>query len=505
MGSKLFRCQIGPLFLMNSNLQHAIIDIPFGDFSYLFGKNIEALPRSHLRRHLSARNLSNDGTRVELSDRLKESIMKENEERCRLNDEHVRRFSEIAALEEQGAVYVCGNNSRGQLGLGDLIERREFTVIPSTRGLFVENVITDNDISFAITRTNHVYSWGSRSLDSISRYFRLVDFLEDEDFTGIGMCANYAIGANFHGDVYCWGDCREQVDSEKFDMNLKPYLINKNTTSISTGRHHWCALDMDGSLYACGEVGLGPEWCISLTGSVIHDVSIPFLISTPERIRMVSCGPEHTICSSTCRIFAFGSNDGGRLGLGDNKQRKEICEIKSLNGVEILDISAGTWHSACIGLVPPLLDCGMVYTWGSGYSGQLGQGNTTISKTPAIVPYFLDGIIYARKVFCGQNHNAVIDNNFRLITWGGNQHNCLGRDIDEKDVEFTPNPGIVNGFGTIVNKIGRGFPKKVALGRSYTIVCTKPYEGSRDLMMNFGTEQDRQLQEEEKAHKKGRP
>lgn len=38
-------------------------------------------------------------------------------------------------------------------------------------------------------------------------------------------------------------------------------------------------------------------------------------------------------------------------------------------------------------------------------------------------------------------------------------------------------PGHVAGFGALVNRIGRGFPKSIACGRDYSIVCTHPYEG----------------------------
>ncbi len=58
-------------------------------------------------------------------------------------------------------------------------------------------------------------------------------------------------------------------------------------------------------------------------------------------------------------------------------------------------------------------------------------------------------------------------------------HACLyvARDIDEKDVEFTPIPGHCGGFGAIVGRIGRGLPRMVSCGKEYTIVSTWPYEG----------------------------
>ncbi len=82
-----------------------------------------------------------------------------------------------------------------------------------------------------------------------------------------------------------------------------------------------------------------------------------------------------------------------------------------------------------------------------------------------------------KRVFCGSHHNAVLTSEKELYTWGSNQNGCLGHDIDEELVNFTPKPGYCAGFGAIVNRIGRGFARSVALGKGYTIVATDRYMG----------------------------
>ena len=51
------------------------------------------------------------------------------------------------------------------------------------------------------------------------------------------------------------------------------------------------------------------------------------------------------------------------------------------------------------------------------------------------------------------------------------------RKIDERDVSFTAIPGHVGGFGAMVNRVGRGFPRAVSCGTNLTVVATYPYEG----------------------------
>ena len=40
--------------------------------------------------------------------------------------------------------------------------------------------------------------------------------------------------------------------------------------------------------------------------------------------------------------------------------------VAALSNWHVMSVSAGTWHSAAVVLVPPLKEGGWVYTWGSG-------------------------------------------------------------------------------------------------------------------------------------------
>lgn len=124
----------------------------------------------------------------------------------------------------------------------------------------------------------------------------------------------------------------------------------------------------------------------------------------------------------------------------------------------------GVWHSAIVVNVPPMKDAGLLYTFGSGFQGQLGLDKTCQSSTPTLVSAFCNGELNVRRVFCGSSHNAAITSDGNLWTWGSNKHGALGRSIErETTLAFTPQPGIVPEFGTIVNRIGRGLPRSVGV------------------------------------------
>jgi alpha-tubulin suppressor-like RCC1 family protein len=93
-----------------------------------------------------------------------------------------------------------------------------------------------------------------------------------------------------------------------------------------------------------------------------------------------------------------------------------------------------------------------------------------------MVPYFRKNLITLKKIVCGSHHNAALTSDNEMYSWGSNENGCLGHDIDEEFVSFTPNPGYCS-FGKIINGVGIGRPQSIAIGKGYTIVCTDKYDG----------------------------
>ncbi len=80
----------------------------------------------------------------------------------------------------------------------------------------------------------------------------------------------------------------------------------------------------------------------------------------------------------------------------------------------------------------------------------------------------------------------------------------LSRKIEEKDVIFTHVPGHVAGFGALVNRIGRGYPRSIACGREFTQVCTYPYEGP-DIQVATKLMEEAKIREQEQLLSQARP
>jgi hypothetical protein len=78
------------------------------------------------------------------------------------------------------------------------------------------------------------------------------------------------------------------------------------------------------------------------------------------------------------------------------------------------------------------------------------------------------------------------------------------RKIAEKDVVYTAQPGHVAGFGALVNRIGRGFPRSISCGREFSVVVTYPYDGP-DLQVATKLMEEAKIREQEAILAKQRP
>jgi alpha-tubulin suppressor-like RCC1 family protein len=342
--------------------------IPWGDIDFLTKiEDLTLLPRAHVRKHLQARSEAATGQRLEMCQRLQESIIRELKEIKRRKKEKEKRLKEIASKEEKGAIYCVGSNHRGQLGLGDLEDRNNFTVIPMSRGLCFQKVFTRNDLVFAITDSYSVYSWGSNGMGPMaisceqhelrSNFHtpQLVKSLEEENILGIAVGRLHVCAFN-DISIYSWGynPCgwqEEQQGDDECDrtMRVLPDLIPNSTKEkiidVASGGMHFCLLTQNGNLCTWGKSSNGN---LGHQGLKSEFVPVPRHLYLPVPIRKISCGSEHTMASSEFKVYTWGSNDGARLGLGDFEDREVPYEIVALSGLEILDISCGTWHNACI-------------------------------------------------------------------------------------------------------------------------------------------------------------
>ena len=81
--------------------------------------------------------------------------------------------------------------------------------------------------------------------------------------------------------------------------------------------------------------------------------------------------------------------------------------IKTLSGCQISDMSCGSNHAIAWSRTTQI-----VYSWGSGSNGRLGNDSEDIVAEPQIVPSFKIaaelGLMTIKQVACGDNHNLAL-------------------------------------------------------------------------------------------------
>jgi len=209
------------------------------------------------------------------------------------------------------------------------------------------------------------------------------------------------------------------------------------------------------------------------------DFPAPVLTLQRKRIAQVSCGKEHAMSlTEGGRIFAWGKNDFGQLGTGDEENRalpvytelpyetyisQVACggnytismtkrgevwswgrfqasnfprlftdswcngyEIKGemgIKGLKIAQVRAGDQHMGV------LTKEGKVFTWGYNDFGQLGWGLHGEGRVGQQKPNQVKGLIEAEEVIdfaCGGGHTVAITKSARIFGWGSNTNGQLG-------------------------------------------------------------------------------
>ncbi|TXG49834.1 hypothetical protein EZV62_025709 [Acer yangbiense] len=138
-------------------------------------------------------------------------------------------------------------------------------------------------------------------------------------------------------------------------------------------------------------------------GSTDDELS-PICVSSLLGIRIegVAAGLWHTICiSSDGDIYTFGGNQFGQLGTGGDQAETlpRLLDAPGLENVHVKVVSCGARHNAAIA------EDGKVFCWGWNKYGQLGLGDVIDRNVPCQVT--IEGCV-PKNVACGWWHTVLL-------------------------------------------------------------------------------------------------
>ncbi|RIJ69399.1 hypothetical protein D1871_21940 [Nakamurella silvestris] len=299
-----------------------------------------------------------------------------------------------------GTLWCWGSNQHGEMGNGTTGGPQDVPqqVKGALSGRFVTSVSV-GDTHICAVANGTVFCWGANTLGEIgnnsttdvSKPVAIAGTLAGKVVTSVSVGTQHTC-AVANGAAYCWGRNVEGELGYLTDENISKVpqqvtqsdggLLGHLVTSIGTGQFHTCAL-ADGRVYcwgynAHGQLGIGPH------GSVF----VPFVVKgllkdLPVKALSVGLDENCVIAGvfTTRNGFCWGRGGSGRLGDGGNTDRNSPVALKTTNTpVQNKALSAITIDDGggCV------LVNGKGYCWGDiDKNGRLGFGSA-LGSTQAV-------------------------------------------------------------------------------------------------------------------------
>jgi alpha-tubulin suppressor-like RCC1 family protein len=216
----------------------------------------------------------------------------------------------------------------------------------------------------------------------------------------------------------CWSDPKGDTPSAILTLQ------RKRICQISVGKEHCMALSEGGRCFAWGkndfgQLGTGDE----------EDRALPVYTELPYEtyIAQVACGGNYTLAlekrGSLWSWGRFQASNFPRLFTETWCNGYEAKGENGLKGLKLAKVSAGDQHMGV------LTKDNKLYTWGYNDYGQLGWGLHGEGRVGQQKPNQVQGMLAGEEVIdfaCGGGHTAAITKSARVFGWGSNTNGQLG-------------------------------------------------------------------------------
>ena len=306
-------------------------------------------------------------------------------------------------ISDGGFIFSFGWNDGPILGLGDVSGSFVYTPkhveLPDNNG-YVANatdlIVGENNV-FAQLDNDTYYAWGSNNSGHL----------------GIGYIS-YAY-------------------TPKLVLDLKPSDVKKLVIDDTNPSSNTYAVMNDGTLYAIGGNQYGQMGIEGISEN--KNTTTPTKIEFPENSYIedvIAYASSVYAIMKNGSLYAWGANYSGRLGVGDEVNRKIPVKVE-LDG-KIRELITNTITN---GSVYAIMEDGSLYAWGNNSDGQLGVGSdAAYQNTPKKID-FNNTSAKVKKLFY-HNGDAVfaLMEDGSLYAWGNNYYGYLGNGDINIDKNF---------------------------------------------------------------------
>ncbi len=308
-------------------------------------------------------------------------------------------------------VITWGSNERGQCGHGeraetDWVKPRSLKLL---HGQMVTQVVCGANHTMCVTATSLVFAWGDNSYGQLGlgdvrnrKSPALVNGLWALPVRQLAAGVSHSAALTSNGFLFTWGDASQgqlglplsAEEANTVAMNRTASERRRNARRVNQ-RFVQTMLDMgipedqaELALMETGNVGVevAAEWLFSVPADVLEshlsgdsmmmDSPTASLDATPlsilqhtgivniprrvplQKVRSVATGAHHTLACTDDDVYSWGCNSHGQLGNGNFKNEKHPYNIACLTGCKITQAAAGSRHSVFLSVDGSIYACG---------------------------------------------------------------------------------------------------------------------------------------------------
>jgi len=261
--------------------------------------------------------------------------------------------------------------------------------------------------------------------------------------------AQHTIALREDGWVYTWGDGSDGrlghngAESLSTPTPMQSFMKSEyeQVVAVCAGHSHSMALDREGKVWTWGSCSwgkLGHPELQQTQANLYQPKVVKGITRDKEGVVSIHCNAYHSLAVTNMhRLFVWGGNEFGRLGLGDTKHRWEPVEVLGLP--KVLRAACGLNHTVAV------TEGGAVFAWGQAMQSLCGippdRGMKSFSK-PRKIAFFDDKGIYKNfkesamlftsrrytplAIATGEAHSLALCEGSQLVSFGSNAYGQLG-------------------------------------------------------------------------------
>jgi len=352
------------------------------------------------------------------------------------------------ARRSNGTLWSWGDNTNGQLGLGNLTVQLN-PVLVDTRDNWGAQAAGFSHVA-ALKADGTLWSWGDNSSGQLGDGSQTPSLFPKQisgtdpsslpnDWAALAAGDLHTLALKGDGTLWSWGDNSSGQLGYDTSVAPSPDLLpgtlprqvtvvgsaNNNWVAIAAGGSHSLGLQSDGTLWVWGDNSQGQLGDPSLVESSILPSQIvnflPPVAGFNSSWKAISAGFGHSLAlQADGTLWSWGSNFDGQLGDGSTLTVQPLPVPVANDGAPYVALAAGDAHS-----LARRAD-GTLWAWGRNLDGQLGIGLTdsvqTAHPTPLQVGLDRDWAHFG----VGGSHGIALKAQGTLWAFGSNQNGQLG-------------------------------------------------------------------------------